>query len=155
MRFSMKSTSIWRHVLIMLALVAAVTVSSKAQAVEIGQHYAGGVVFYVDESGQHGLVAATSDLPGKYDWHNAKKACAAYSLTIGDQTYDDWFLPNSQQLHQLYVNRMAVGGFADYIYWSSSESNPSFAWTQYFGDGSQYSGYLKRSYGRVRVVRAF
>ena len=28
----------------------------------------GGIVFYVDETGQHGLVAAIEDLPGTYQW---------------------------------------------------------------------------------------
>ena len=36
--------------------------------IEIGVIAYGGIVFYVDESGQHGLVAAMEDLEGFYEW---------------------------------------------------------------------------------------
>ena len=160
MPFPMKSVSIWRHVLIILVLVMSVTVSSKAQAVQIGQHYAGGIVFYVDESGQHGLVAASSDISGMYNWRNAKKACTAYNVTIGDQTYDDWFLPSKDELNELYKNKDAVGGFANHyssipaIYWSSSERDTDRIWFQDFTDGGQF--YINKFFfRRVRAVRAF
>ena len=32
----------------------------------IGMQAEGGIVFYVDETGQHGLIAAMEDLPGRY-----------------------------------------------------------------------------------------
>jgi hypothetical protein len=35
---------------------------------EIGNVAFGGIVFYIDETGQHGLVAAFEDLPGTYQW---------------------------------------------------------------------------------------
>ena len=35
---------------------------------EIGAIYQGGLVFYVDETGEHGLVAAMEDLEGSYEW---------------------------------------------------------------------------------------
>jgi hypothetical protein len=34
----------------------------------IGQEAFGGIIFYIDESGQHGLVAALEDLEGTYEW---------------------------------------------------------------------------------------
>ena len=34
----------------------------------IGQHVYGGIVFYLDETGQRGLVSAIEDLPGYYEW---------------------------------------------------------------------------------------
>ena len=47
------------------------------------RRHGGGVVFYVDETGQHGLIAAKSDIPGHstglaeghYTWADAKTAC--------------------------------------------------------------------------------
>ena len=36
--------------------------------VQIGDEAFGGIVFYVDESGEHGLVSALEDLPGTYEW---------------------------------------------------------------------------------------
>ncbi len=35
----------------------------------IGENYGGGIVFYVYDNGQHGLIAATSDLPHTYYWN--------------------------------------------------------------------------------------
>jgi hypothetical protein len=35
---------------------------------EIGDYAYGGIIFYIDATGQHGLVAAMEDLPGIYEW---------------------------------------------------------------------------------------
>ena len=48
--------------------------------------------------------------------------------------YDDWFLPSKDELDELYLNRLVVGGFAG-AYWSSSEVDGNFAWRQSFFDG--------------------
>jgi len=47
-----------------------------------------------------------------------------------------------------------VGGFASGYYWSSSQYNATYAWSQYFGNGSQFNGY-KANTLQVRPVRAF
>jgi Protein of unknown function (DUF1566) len=74
----------------------------------------------------------------------------------------DWFLPSKDELHKLYLNRVAIGGFdtTSYpYYWSSSENENYviYAWYQYFGgDPNQdYGGSYKFSACRVRAVRAF
>jgi hypothetical protein len=71
-------------------------------------------------------------------------------------SYYDWFLPSKDELNLMHENLYleGVGGFADYYYWSSSEGNADFAWSQYFGNGYQY-GSSKDSSFRVRAVRAF
>ncbi|MEI7789448.1 MAG: hypothetical protein WCI23_12420, partial [Chlorobiaceae bacterium] len=65
-----------------------------------------------------------------------------------------WFLPNQEQLHQLYLHKSIVDGLTDNIYWSSSESSAVGAWNQYFSDGSQCLS-NKAVLGRVRAVRVF
>ena len=35
---------------------------------EIGAIYQGGIIFYIDETGEHGLVAAMEDIEGTYEW---------------------------------------------------------------------------------------
>ena len=47
-----------------------------------------------------------------------------------------------------------VGGFADVLYWSSSEIDSEDAWGKNFFDGGQY-GANKGSVERVRAIRAF
>jgi hypothetical protein len=73
--------------------------------------------------------------------------------------YSDWYLPSKDELNKLYLNKTAVGGFADDDYWSSSEYYAdhewsSRAWYQFFGEFYQNSTY-KDALNRVRAVRAF
>ena len=70
--------------------------------------------------------------------------------------YNDWFLPSLYELNKLNVNRVAVGGFADEYYWSSSEGGGiSNAWSEYFNNGDQDSSSKSDPSMRVRAVRAF
>ena len=71
--------------------------------------------------------------------------------------YSDWFLPSKDELDLMYKNLFLhrVGGFADWLYWSSSESSAGGAWEQDFDRGGQ-SGHDKDDfYRKVRAVRAF
>lgn len=68
--------------------------------------------------------------------------------------YNDWYLPSKDELNKLYLNRVAIGGFAVDYYWSSSESLASYAWLQNFTNGLQLDT-NKSSTLYVRAVRAF
>ena len=63
--------------------------------------------------------------------YSAAGLCEAYA----GGGYSDWFLPSKDELAQLYAQRDAGqwGGFED-GYWSSSEYNAFYAWSQYFID---------------------
>jgi len=78
----------------------------------------------------------------------------AYTTTVSGVVYGDWFLPSKGELKQMYVNRVAIGGFSPDDYWSSSEYAANFAWSQLFYDGNQGST-LKIATFYVRPVRAF
>jgi len=135
-----------------------------------------------DASVQHGLIAATADAVTEMNWSNittisvgttgtaigtgqanttlivAQTGCmsgaAYYCATLDEGGYTDWFLPSKDELNKLWINRVAIGGFADYYYWSSSVYYAPSAWGQYFYvDYQNY--YLKTNYLRVRAVRAF
>lgn len=84
----------------------------------------------------------------------ASKVCADYSVTDGGVTYGDWYLPSKYELNLLYAQRVAVGGFASTVYWSSTESSHASAWSQNFDSGSQITN-AKLVTPRVRAVRAF
>ena len=82
----------------------------------------------------------------------------AYTATVNGVVYGDWFLPSKGELSQMYVNRIAIGGFYtdnNAGYRSSSESLGDTAWTQWFNDGLQVSDSWKGGYFYVRPVRAF
>ncbi len=126
----------------------------------IGDEYGGGIVFFVDGKREHGLVAAKEDMQGhsaeseegRFIWSDAKAVCRDF-VSNG---YSDWFLPNKEQLNQLYLQKGVVGGFADYStgYWSSSESSVTNAWLQLFING--YQSHSNKGYvSRVRAIRAF
>ncbi len=106
----------------------------------------GGIVYYVDGSGEHGLEAQVADEPTTLDWASAVTAAAAYGT--------GWHLPTKTELELLYEQKAVVGGFADPIYWSSTEHLSVTAWYQTFVNGSQ-SYYVKSGSYRVRSVRAF
>ena len=65
--------------------------------VYIGQELEGGIVFYVDETGEHGLVAAMEDIEGTYEW-----GCYGTELTGADGQ----FYRNRLSEHLRYSIRM-------------------------------------------------
>lgn len=80
----------------------------------------------------------------------AAQICASASIN----GYSDWFLPCKDELNKLYLNRVAIGGFDDFFYWSSSEGSNIYAWSQLFSDGTQTPS-LKVDASRVRAIRSF
>lgn len=153
-----------------------------ATALTIGQSYQGGIIFWLDGTGQHGLIAATTDQSTGIQWYNgtntvtnavrdgigagmynteriiANQSTGSYAAQLCANYqgggYGDWYLPSKYELNLLYAQRFAVGGFASAYYWSSTEDSSTNAWVQTFDDG--YQGYTIKDFtGRVRAVRAF
>jgi len=87
-----------------------------------------------------------------------RAAQLAYAATFGSK--NDWFLPSSGELNQLYINRAAVGNMGTSVYWSSSQQreSPSYTtprlWDQSFSTGGRGSSGMNSIYN-VRAVRAF
>ena len=148
---------IWMIFLLTGMILISVSGRSSAAEPKIGESYGGGVVFYVDGTGQHGLIAAKKDMTGHSEgkeegvmnWYDANVAANAFV-----EGYSDWFLPNKEQLNQLYLNRNAVGNMIDTYYWSSSESDVNNGWVHNFASGQQLAG-SKANGSCVRAVRAF
>ena len=93
------------------------------------------------------LEIMTEDL-GQMDWREATKACA----DLGD----GWRLPTRDELNILFENKDKIGGFANNLYWSSTESdNDDVAWRQDFTTGNQFSANKNHLGDGVRSVRAF
>lgn len=156
--------------------------SSSASEIAVGQSYAGGIIFYVDGTGQHGLISSESDCCDSVQWYNGDfistntfegnvgkgqsnttkiievQGNGIYAASICDQLvlngYSDWFLPSKEELNLLYQQRNLVGGFANDYYWSSTECDTLKAWNQYFPFGPQYyAGKSTKAY--ARAIRAF
>ena len=150
----------------------------------IGESYGGGIVFYVYDNGQHGLIAATADQSTGVVWTNPAFQTTVFNATrngingglanterIIIQTgagsyaaqlcanynggnYADWYLPSKYELNLLYLQKGVVGGFASYFYWSSTEGDNTTGWNQTFYNGTQ-TNFLKSGMDYVRAIRAF
>ncbi|MSR16348.1 MAG: DUF1566 domain-containing protein [Methylococcaceae bacterium] len=105
-----------------------------------------GKIFYVDDSGCHGLEAKATDEINTLSWKDAYIAANIYG--------SGWHLPTKIELKVLYEHRNRVGGFAKDDYWSSTELDINSAWIQGFGNGDQ-DRYNKYSRLSVRAVRKF
>lgn len=106
----------------------------------IGQLYQGGVIAYLDATGQHGFIAAQNDQGANVPWGipNNQNTTGALSKEIGSggsntlkivQTfgagnysakicydlvlngYDDWVLPSYDELNVLRTNQYLIGNF--------------------------------------------
>jgi hypothetical protein len=150
----------------------------------IGQNYAGGIVFYIDGTGQHGLVCAPAN-QGYLPWGCAGTEISGTGTAMGTgplntaaivascgeagiaarvcddlvlNGYNDWFLPSKDELYFMYLNlhAHALGGFDNYGYWSSSEYNLYSAIVLYF-NGGFYENRPRDEWQQfsVRAVRAF
>ncbi len=117
----------------------------------IGQNYGGGIIFYVSNSGLHGLIAAPIDQSTSLTWsYSTTIACNSYDTTIGSGFtntnsiishlgtsygdyaalicrnysgggYNDWYLPSLGELIQLCNKKDLVSNLSNGDYWSSSE----------------------------------
>ena len=134
------------------------------------------------EGETHGLIAATSDHGTKIKWNNGSftwtgaaslftgfsntntiitnQGATATSYAAGIARayrgggYTDWYLPSKEELNKLYLNKVAIGGFASFWYYSSTEINSTSAYAQYFLDGTSGTG-GKEVPINVRAVRTF
>lgn len=150
--------------------------------IAIGKDYQGGKIAYIDESGQHGLIAAPIDqglaawgcqgtvINGAYGVFIGTGAQNTKDILAGCNTagiaakicddlilggYNDWYLPSIDELEQLYINREAIGGFvAEDHYWSSTQTNINYA--SYFNFYSSVPDlHNKGGALLVRAVRSF
>jgi hypothetical protein len=88
----------------------------------------------------------------------AARVCNEYQVTVDGVTYGDWYLPSKFELNRLYIVRTSIGNLSSDYYWSSTEYNSSWTWTQNFSNGEQYGDSTESSKDRphrVRAIRAF
>jgi hypothetical protein len=133
--------------------------------IRLGDFIYGGVVFWIDSSGQHGLICSKSDQAAGILWSEniAMNVCKEYSVTEGGKKYDDWYLPSKEEMFKVYTNSgiidksaTANGGSAFVV---NNELSPteycnSPSWDQIFKYGYQDYDYKKSKFN-VRAIRSF
>lgn len=128
----------------------------------LGDRIGGGIIFWLDATGQHGLIATPADQYTRH-WYNGSFVTTDATGTAigtgesntetivtvqGAGTYaaqncdnlnlngkSDWFLPSKDELSQMYSQRSIIGGFNNSTFWSSSEVDNGNAWVIDFGTG--------------------
>ncbi len=148
----------------------------------IGDQYGGGIVFWTDSLGQHGLIADTTDLDTGIVWNNGsynltnatrngigggkanteriiiKQGTGQYAAQLcADYQgggYSDWYLPSVSELTLLYQQQAVVGGFNGGTYWSSGELSTQEATAISFS-GGVFTPSNKTVTNVVRAIRAF
>jgi hypothetical protein len=152
--------------------------------VRIGDYYRGGIVFYLEPSGKHGLISA---LPGNNhagEWGctgvsvpgtrteigtgqantkliiaacagDAQHNAAKWCDELVDNGWQDWFLPSRDELAEMYKYRDLIG-FNGATRWSSSEADANTVWVQDFGPagGSTTMNKSTATVG-IRAISAF
>ena len=151
----------------------------------IGDTHQGGIIFYLDATGCHGLVAKATDEAGTYQWsstnfpsyayasgiyggaQNTKKSiaraiaqsstCPAASVCDWDVSggYTDWYLPSKDELDMMYVN-LHLQGLGNF-------NNNYWSSTEYNSNNAWAQPFTgnyqypgsKTTPGLVRAVRAF
>ena len=159
----------------------------------VGELFGGGIIFWLDNTGQHGLIVSLVDLSTSAQWcptyspigavstwdgpsnsamilsvSPAAQLCDSYvnSSMYGTGTFSDWYLPAIDELNLInnaryILNRnIQLSGLvaqivANSIYWSSTESNTSYAFYFNFTTGNAYNFCYKSTSNWVRAVRAF
>ena len=156
------------------------TISFTTDSLYLGMMVNGGIVFYIDSTGEHGLISSLSDLTDLawviqdpfivvgansttdglantmyivYWYPNASPATSCSSFIIPGWK-NSWFLPAKDQLEKMYLEKDLIGGFSNKTYWSSTQADLDNAYAQDFSNGSQSAVKMTLTYG-VRPIRQF
>lgn len=148
----------------------------------IGKEYGGGRIFYIDNTMQHGLIAAETDQSNGAPWgcpgvevggtwsdigygqaNTSAILAACGSAGIAARICDDlvlnglsdWYLPSFYELNYLFLYNQQIGGFSATEYWTSSEWDENQAVTWDFSTGNNAIRPKDYSSAHVRAIRSF
>lgn len=130
----------------------------------IGQSYNGGAIFYIDGTGNHGLIVHDKAL-----WVDTGRGIGSWGEAISAISHleGDWRLPSKDELNLLRLNKnvlkremrynaigQPIGDEVNGIYWSSTENYNSTAWTVDFSNGEQ-ACFDKKLWFGIKAIKSF
>jgi hypothetical protein len=128
-------------------------ISFKSAKFQLRQLYAGGIIFYLDTSKEHGLICGTSSI-GNYEWGCTNSGVSGTSINFGTglqntlniilscsgsnvaakvvktstiNGYSDWYLPSVGELFMIKQNVSNYNVGPTGIFWSSTDDDQSHA----------------------------
>ena len=129
-------------------------------SLNIGDSYEGGIIVYIDGSGEHGIIAQNTN-GSKYEdkWEGARQYCQTLELN----TKTDWRLPTLEQMYLInkeYVNsELLRKSIPNGFYWTRSEKKQNWAVTtnMYWIDlySKMVSWSIKKNLKMVLPIRLF
>jgi len=167
-----------------LSISSGNTITIPTQTLFVGMHYQGGIIVFIDSSGQHGLIVAENDITGTYAFEpsgntNLPSAQSYYdgqanttalvpamgassaaaqcdSYVIGG--FSDWYLPSQTEIQLVFQNAYVVGNLdLGGIYWTSTQTPGGFGYSAvtYYGTGVANGSTDPSTAYAVRAMRAF
>ena len=115
-----------------------------------GSYFNIGATSSIIGSGNTNTNTIVSAYNGSGNQNFAAKLC--FDLVLNG--FDDWYLPSVDELNMIYLNKLLIGGYWYYSYWSSTEDGVFNAWYHDFGYSPSYINF-KSSHYAVRAVRSF
>jgi len=83
--------------------------------ISLGSYYHGGIIFYLDYDGKHGLIRTnTIENENGFTWDMAKQSSEEYS----NDGYGSWYLPKSEELEMIFADKNE-NLLKDGRYWTS------------------------------------
>ncbi|MFT4668195.1 MAG: hypothetical protein ACI8YQ_002942 [Polaribacter sp.] len=129
-----------------------------ASTYAIGDLAHGGIVFYVNPEGTHGLVAANVDQHDYETWYDVHDLLNDPSNHDAEGLkYFDWRLPSRWESTKMYENLKAqgLGDFDNFGYWIGVEFSTDKAYCEDFIVGGQLEVDKTTHFLHVRAVRTF
>lgn len=132
------------------------------KTLSIGDHYGGGIIFSIDPTGQHGLIASPVDELKVTCWGEdgmsganymnegnlntekiiafiktkphlfCKLPAACMCDTLTLYGYTDWYLPSINELKEMYDKQKVIGNFMAGDYCSSTANSQNSCWSVHF-----------------------
>ncbi len=147
----------------------------------IGQEYGGGVIFYLNEEGTGGLIAAPTDQASGAQWGCNGTLIGTSTATGAGQTnttsilsgcsqagiaaricddltlngYNDWYLPSKDELNLMYQHKSVIPNLGTCSYWSSSEGGSTYVWVHNLFYGFQGYDGKTATWNYLRAIRSF